>query len=287
VRFLSVSISIFNMHYSRVSIKVLARQIKRGTKASNLNDLERRRGILASRIALYNSKLEEAGFLTLAHSATHQFSDYLQSNEDLDDIVSDDESDQDFSDYSDDDDELSDTDLCQLEDEGTVLTSLPEQTLIWLPHRESNSLASIRKVEMLLQVAYALQHLEAIKECIGEKSALMQIFIRQNRYSGQKRKLRSWKQVRQTENRLSTAAAAYERARLAIEQLSIDTDEDSMDDTGVLWRNRLRIITKEDLKEVKDVTEPNRIGQKNNKLPWFWSMKEGEKDQSGLMQEGM
>jgi hypothetical protein len=35
----------------------------------------------------------------------------------------------------------------------------------------------------------------------------------------------------------------------------------------------LKVIPREDLKEIKDITHANRVSQRNDTLPWFWQMR--------------
>jgi hypothetical protein len=50
---------------------------------------------------------------------------------------------------------------------------------------------------------------------------------------------------------------------------------------------KYRLITKQNLKMSTDITEESRMGQRNDRLPWFWRVEGGEDKQgeNGMMNE--
>jgi hypothetical protein len=60
--------------------------------------------------------------------------------------------------------------------------------------------------------------------------------------------------------------AAYRRATQAMKTLP----------EAKASAKKFRPIEKSELKSVADITAPNRVGQRNDILPWFWSVHEAQ-----------
>jgi hypothetical protein len=91
-----------------------------------------------------------------------------------------------------------------------------------------------------------------VKVKIGEKSVLIRHVVRRNRDAGQYRKGRAWKEVSASHADLVRAWRTYERACLAIMRLP----------GHAKLQQQFQNIAREDLKEIKDITHANRVGQR-------------------------
>lgn len=154
----------------------------------------------------------------------------------------------------------------------------PEELSLWLPSRDHDSVSEeLCTVELELCKADAMQHLQGIRACIGEKSMLIQYLVRRNRDTGQDKRGRSWNEVGVVHKRLINNWAAYCRTYGAICRLP---GSESVQETYLA-------IPKSQLADIKDITEANRYSQRNNTLPWFWTLHGESGTHSNVMKAGM
>lgn len=156
----------------------------------------------------------------------------------------------------------------------------PEHTIIWLPHRDSSSSLELHRAEMEVQHAHAVEQITVIRSCIGEKSVLIQIRVRRSKKLGQHRKGRNWQDINKAHSTMVAALATYNRCRNALQQLS-----PNVEDMDIACKS-LRPIEKDDLKELKDITEANCVGQRNDTVAWFWGQLAKDKGDEQYLTEG-
>jgi hypothetical protein len=166
-------------------------------------------------------------------------------------------------------------------DEEDLVDIQPEKLKLPLPSLlgqvicSKNDWESMVKQEIDLRVAQAYQCLDKLRLAIGFKSALFQQRFKQ--VKSQRTKTRLWHQVHQVNRNIQNLARLYQRSRNALVQLQAHS--------GIL--KPLMELQKSDLKLVQDVTDANRVGQRNNNIPWIWRVGDISGDcGSAWMEEG-
>jgi hypothetical protein len=252
--------------------------------------LEDRRQILRSRIRSYFRRLvtiavdpkgvlTAAGLITGTNDTTEQLTEELLEEvrqwHDESVLPADFE---DLDDPGDDTDTESDLTMNStlLDDDHDEELAIPEMVTIWMPSYDQNAKANLKDLELELRKAQASDALHMVKVKIGEKSVLIRHVVRRNRDAGQYRKGRAWKEVSASHADLVRAWRTYERARLAIMRLPGHRK----------LEQQFQYIAREDLKEIKDITHANRVGQRNDTLPWFWRMKGNSQSEQDWQTEG-
>lgn len=171
-----------------------------------------------------------------------------------------------------------DTAAATLMDEHNELGE-PEDTIIWLPHRDPTSSREVQTVEMEVTHAHAVEQIVVIRDCIGEKSVLITFRVRRNKTEGQSRKGRAWEDINKAHNRMVAALTTYRRCYSTLYKLPHDLD--GMDEA----RRTLEPIDKDDIVELKDATIANRISQQNDKVAWFWGRLSANKGEAQYLEE--
>jgi hypothetical protein len=229
---------------------------------------------MRTRLRTYNRKLISIGvnnIIQLAGNSSTEAADtttYLAEEllEEVrqwhDEVISSDDF-EDLDELSDDEDVESfvTPDLTTPSEDDEVL-AIPEKYTIWMPSHNKDTPPNLQQLELELREAQALDALHSIKVKIGEKSVLIRHIVRRNRDAGQYKKGRAWKEVSASHADLVRAWRTYERARMAIERLPGSKN----------LGQKFKVIHREDLKEMKDITHANRVSQRNDTLPWFWQM---------------
>lgn len=233
-----------------------------------LNKLEDQRRTLRARIRAYQTHLIKvvAGQLSCATVIGASLDELSSELEDEDNLIVEalneyPERDEDSGDEEEEDlDEP--LDLCFIDDEDTLLTR-PESIAIWMPSRyASSSPPQLCTQEQMLRESQANEALQGIRYGIGHKSVLIKFLVRRNRDAGQHKRTRAWDEVNSSHSDLIKSWASYRRAREALSKLPGAKD----------LLKKFLPIEKGDLNELKDITEENRVGQRNDTLPWFWRM---------------
>ena len=154
-------------------------------------------------------------------------------------------------------------------------------TRIWIPSTFGydfcfkNGWGKIVDQEIRLRMAQAEESLEELRLAIGHKSLLYKICIRKSKT--QASQTRSHAQLIQVNDRIKECAGRYRCARSAL--LSLSAPADMLD--------KFQVLRDLDLKVNTDVAEENRIGQRNDALPWFWRIGRGESTRNPWMNESM
>ena len=116
------------------------------------------------------------------------------------------------------------------------------------------------ETEIALRIGEANDALQGIRTEIGYKSYLYRAQIRP--YKGKNRRTRGWENIKRSDRELKFHQNVYTHALSALKNLNASAD--------ILAQ--YKEITKEDLKTVTAVSEPNARGQSKEKLAWFWSL---------------
>jgi hypothetical protein len=127
--------------------------------------------------------------------------------------------------------------------------------------------------EMELRLGQANDCLEKLRVALGHKMILFRTRVRNS--TSQRTRTRAWAEVERVDIRIRKSARSYRQARQAMIRLGANAE--------ILAQ--YQVIKKEDLKLSGDVVEENRIGQRNEKLAWFWKLGVQECDDDNWMQE--
>lgn len=147
----------------------------------------------------------------------------------------------------------------------------PENALLWMPSSLGEETCldlgfpDILKQEISLRQGQANDALHELRLGLGAKSLLLRTKVRQA--SSQRTRTRAWSEVNKASDKVDEELGSYRRCRNALAFLNPN------DGTFVKYK----VITDKDLKMVSDVTEENRVGQRSDKLAWFWRL-DGDKD---------
>jgi exonuclease VII large subunit len=167
------------------------------------------------------------------------------------------------------------------DEEEDLVDIQPERLKLPLPSSlgqaicSTNDWKSMVKQEIDLRVAQAYECLDKLRLAIGFKSALFQ--QRSKQVKSQRTKTRLWHQVHQVNHNIQNLARLYQRSRNALVQLEAHS--------SIL--KPLMELQKGDLKLVKDITDANRVGQRDNNISWIWRVGSAVGDSgSAWMEEG-
>jgi len=131
-----------------------------------------------------------------------------------------------------------------------------------------------KDTEIVLRMGEANDALQAIRTEIGYKSYVYRAQIRP--YKGKNRRTRGWDNIKRSDRELKFHQKVYTNALAALRILGASAE--------VLAQ--YKDITKEDLRTVTAVSEPNARGQSKEKLAWFWSLDvAGDSDGSEHLEE--
>lgn len=141
----------------------------------------------------------------------------------------------------------------------------PEKILLYLPsnftsqQRKEYGLQELGTMEHELREGQANDSLERLRECLAEKSLRFRTEVKSAK--SQKKMVKAWESIHRMEGQIKQVVVAYRTARQAIGELGNAADLE-----------RFKEISKADLKMSGDIVEENRVGQRNNVLPWFWRL---------------
>lgn len=140
----------------------------------------------------------------------------------------------------------------------------PETIKLLMPSRmkpgalRRSGLQQLERQEAQLRVGQMNDALQGLRLALGEKALLLRTSVRNNK--SQRRVGRAWAGVNKEEAKVQKNLRAYNRGRNAVIRL----------DAANHLLERYKAIRKEDLTMSGDITEENRIGQRNENLAWFW-----------------
>jgi hypothetical protein len=136
-----------------------------------------------------------------------------------------------------------------------------------------NGWGQIAEQEIQLRTVQAEESLDELRLVIGHKSLLYKIRIQ--KFKTQAGKTRSRAALLQVNSRLRECVGRYRRARIAL--LNLGGPAETL--------AKFQALEDKDLKANADVTEENRVGQRNDSLPWFWRIAAGETSENPWMNE--
>ena len=125
---------------------------------------------------------------------------------------------------------------------------------------DRNAAEDLAKVELRLREGQLNDSLHHIRIALGHKSYLFRHDIRPART--QRLKTRAWAEVHAVESTVQHHARVYTRARQALVDLGASTS----------LLDRYKILRRQDLSVKTSVIAPHVRGQRNESLPWFWTM---------------
>jgi len=126
--------------------------------------------------------------------------------------------------------------------------------------------------EMKLRMGQANDSLEKLRVALGHKMILFRTSVRNS--TSQRTRTRAWAEVDRVDTKIRKSTRSYRQAWLAMTRLGA-SEETLM---------QYQVIKTKDLKLNGDVVEENRIGQRNDRLAWFWKLG-GDDDDNNWMQE--
>jgi len=151
-------------------------------------------------------------------------------------------------------------------DDGLEVLDYPEKCPLILPSSLGlegitlNNLKVLASQELQLRQGQANDSLEGLRLALGHKALLFRTRVRQA--GSNKERTRAWDDVKTARRQVEKHVRGYHRARKAMEKLGADKT----------IMSRYKMIVLSDLKLSGDITQENRLGQRNDTLPWFWTM---------------
>lgn len=163
----------------------------------------------------------------------------------------------------------------EVEEDADEDSEHPEHIRLNLPSafsshdREKLGLREIAIQEGKLREGQANDCLSQIRILLGNKFLLFRKQVRNARSNF--KKTRAWGNVTKIQEQINKVLRSYNRARHALVNLDADPTIISL----------YAPITTDDLKMPGDIVEENRVGQHNDKLPWFWRIGARSNDSEG------
>jgi hypothetical protein len=151
-------------------------------------------------------------------------------------------------------------------EEEEEVEKLPETIVLMLPSALTSqdrlrlNAKHICLQEIQLWEGQANDALEALRNSLAQVSLVLRTKVRNAK--SQYTKTRSWEDVEKNNVQVWKYLVTYRTARNALIQLKAPVE--------ILYR--FQEIKKEDLKMPGDIVEENRIGQRNDKIAWFWKL---------------
>jgi hypothetical protein len=141
-----------------------------------------------------------------------------------------------------------------------------EHILLHLPSnlgcnwRNTNAAEDLSKAELSLRQGQLNDTLHHIRIALGHKSYIFRKDIRPART--QRLKTRAWAEVHAAESTVQHHARVYMRSRQAIVDLGASPS----------LLDQYKVLTRQDLSVKTSIIAPHVRGQRNQSLPWFWTM---------------
>ena len=175
-----------------------------------------------------------------------------------------------FTGWEEDDDDQS-TDLWEEDEEESLET--PETTPICMPSSlqpediQRLGLGIMAAQELELRKGQASDCLQSLRMALGHKAVLYRTKVRTAKTSMDKTRI--WDDIKAITSKVNQHIRAYKRARRALGHLGADN----------ATLKQYQELRTEHLKLNADITEENRVGQRNDVLPWFWRLDGQNADQ--------
>jgi|SRR5208283_347552 len=163
-------------------------------------------------------------------------------------------------------------------EENKIVGEQPENTTLAMPSSfgvgqcQEEGWQDLLDQEMELRTGQANDCLEKLRVALGHKMILFKTRVRDS--TSQRTRTRAWAEVNRVDAKIRKMARSYKQARRAMVKLGA-TEETLA---------RYQVLKAEDLKLSGDIMEENRVGQRNDKLAWFWQFGRDD-DDDDWMQE--
>ena len=149
-------------------------------------------------------------------------------------------------------------------DDGEGIVDYPEKTPLLMPSAMGNEniktdrLKSLASQELKLRQGQANDCLERLRLALVHKALLFRTRVRNA--SSIKEKTKAWDDVKTARRQVDKHVRGYHRARSAMVRLGADAE----------LLEKYLLIERKDLAISGDITNEKRLGQRNDKLSWFW-----------------
>jgi hypothetical protein len=156
-------------------------------------------------------------------------------------------------------DVLDDEDL----DDEEGIADYPEKIPLLMPSAigqeniKTDRLKALASQELKLREGQANDCLECLRLALGHKALLFRTRVRNA--SSVKERTKAWDDVKTARRQVDKHVRGYHRARNAMLRLG-----------GAELLEKYLVIERKDLALSGDITDANRLGQRNDKLAWFW-----------------
>lgn len=166
-------------------------------------------------------------------------------------------------------------------DHGEGVVEYPEKLPLLLPSTlggdniACDDIGQLAGLELELRKGQANDCLEGLRLALGHKSLLFRTRIRQA--GTNKERTKAWDDVKTARRQVEKHVRGYHRARAAMERLG----------AGEELLSHYRRIERKDLSTSGDITDENRLGQRNDRLAWFWSVRTPADESNPWMNECM
>jgi hypothetical protein len=161
--------------------------------------------------------------------------------------------------------EVDDLDGEYLDDEEGI-ADYPEKIPLVMPSAigveniTTDRLKALASQELKLREGQANDCLEHLRLALGHKSLLFRTRVRNA--SSVKERTKAWDDVKTARRQVDKHVRGYNRARNAMVRLG----------AGAELLEKYLVIERKDLGLSGDIMDENRLGQRNDKLAWFWSV---------------
>ena len=244
-----------------MKLDIRSRSNKHAASIDKQQSIVDRQARLDSKINSFNERIET--FLGSFQWECNE--DQIECQEEVDDF--------DFSDQS---SALGEAD-CDLEDLENVDEdcACAESPKPWIPSLFGwdvclkNGLQQMADQEIQLRIGQANDSLGKLRMALGQKTSLFVNVVRKAKHS-QARTSQARTLVNQANFAVEKHAGSYRRARAAL--LKLGAREEIL--------QKFKPLTKEDLKVCTDLVKETIVGQRNDKVAWFWRL-DGSGDPQG------
>ena len=239
--------------------------VRRLTKHASLADrtqVQEKRQRLGRRILAFHSKVSamigdfDDDGLVINEADVVEADEIPDSHMDGSDGEENDEPDDPLS-WVDDEDDMGD---------GEGVVDYPERLPLIMPSSflkdkiTTTNLKAMATQELKLRVGQANDCLERLRLALGHKSLLFQTRVRDA--SSVKQRTKAWDDVKTARRQVDKHVRGYHRARRAMVRLG----------AGEELLRKYKVIDRKHLTLSGDITQENRLGQRNDKLAWFWNV---------------
>jgi hypothetical protein len=150
--------------------------------------------------------------------------------------------------------------------DGEGIADYPEKIPLLMPSAmgkdniNTDHMKALASQELKLRQGQANDCLKHLRLALGHKALLFRMRVRNA--SSVKERTKAWDDVKTARRQVDKHVRGYHRARSAMVRLG----------AGAEVLGMYLVIERKDLALSRDITDENRLGQRNDKLAWFWSV---------------